>query len=438
MRCSRFGEPTNAADPRRAPPRGEDSARRHGSRRASAPLTTWCCLVCGARRGSHAHSRGSDRRSRGPPDADSDARKETQVLEKIAFVRADRVDRRVLVQPEIFEKRVEMLSDHACRSSSARAESACLRSGFRRGPWSSGGISPNAISTARSLSDRRAIRSRPARQARSCVAGPRVARRARSWRRSCPPSTLTPPTPRSPPRRTSARRRTDRHALASATCTRSTVGAFTWQTRSRDDLFFAGQMSGVEGSESAASGLMAGRNAASFVLGEPLAVPPRTTALGALAYYVSHADPKHYVPSNIAFGLMPPLDEGRDGSRTANRRFRRERSRICRHRREHLDTFLDISPAERERVGPHGPGIQERFSQLLFVSFRASEWRQADLEDRQSDPREHACFLGVLHARGNTKSSAARKLSAIRAFGRYFAARRCRRRSRGAGGRAEA
>jgi methylenetetrahydrofolate--tRNA-(uracil-5-)-methyltransferase len=90
-----------------------------------------------------------------------------------------------------------------------------------------------------------------------------------------------------------------------------TVLRDTWQTRSRDDLFFAGQMSGVEGYvESAASGLMAGRNAASFVLGEPLAVPPRTTALGALAYYVSHADPKHYVPSNIAFGLMPPLDQG--------------------------------------------------------------------------------------------------------------------------------
>jgi methylenetetrahydrofolate--tRNA-(uracil-5-)-methyltransferase len=83
----------------------------------------------------------------------------------------------------------------------------------------------------------------------------------------------------------------------------------TWQTRVRDDLFFAGQMSGVEGYvESAASGLIAGRNAAAIVKGDPLLVPPRTTALGALSYYVSHADPKHYVPSNIAFGLLPPLD----------------------------------------------------------------------------------------------------------------------------------
>ncbi len=88
-----------------------------------------------------------------------------------------------------------------------------------------------------------------------------------------------------------------------------TVLRETWQTRVRDDLLFAGQMSGVEGYvESAASGLMAGRNAASLVLGEPPVAPPRTTALGALAYYVSHADPKHYVPSNIAFGLLPALD----------------------------------------------------------------------------------------------------------------------------------
>ena len=45
-----------------------------------------------------------------------------------------------------------------------------------------------------------------------------------------------------------------------------------------------------------------------MVNGQPLPVPPRTTALGALAYYVSHADPRHYEPSNITFGIMPPLD----------------------------------------------------------------------------------------------------------------------------------
>lgn len=84
----------------------------------------------------------------------------------------------------------------------------------------------------------------------------------------------------------------------------------TWQTRRRNDVLFAGQISGVEGYvESAASGLMAGRNAASIVVGRPLGVPPRTTALGALAYYVSHVDPGNYQPTNITFGIIAPLGE---------------------------------------------------------------------------------------------------------------------------------
>jgi methylenetetrahydrofolate--tRNA-(uracil-5-)-methyltransferase len=86
-----------------------------------------------------------------------------------------------------------------------------------------------------------------------------------------------------------------------------TVLRETWQTKFRPDLFFAGQVSGVEGYvESAASGLMAGRNAAALVRGEEPRVPPRSTAIGALAYYVSHADPRSYQPTNITFGIMEP------------------------------------------------------------------------------------------------------------------------------------
>jgi methylenetetrahydrofolate--tRNA-(uracil-5-)-methyltransferase len=83
----------------------------------------------------------------------------------------------------------------------------------------------------------------------------------------------------------------------------------TWQTRTRPDVFFAGQVSGVEGYvESAASGLLAGINAARLAAGrEPVALP-RTTAMGALAHYVSHADARHYQPTNITFGIMAPLD----------------------------------------------------------------------------------------------------------------------------------
>jgi methylenetetrahydrofolate--tRNA-(uracil-5-)-methyltransferase len=89
-----------------------------------------------------------------------------------------------------------------------------------------------------------------------------------------------------------------------------TVLRDTWQVKTRDDLLFAGQISGVEGYvESAASGLMAGRNAAALVLGQPLRVPPRTTAIGALAHYVSHANPRHYQPTNITFGIIAPIDD---------------------------------------------------------------------------------------------------------------------------------
>ena len=98
----------------------------------------------------------------------------------------------------------------------------------------------------------------------------------------------------------------------------------TWQTRTRADLLFAGQVSGVEGYvESAASGLIAGRNAAALALGAPPMTPPRTTAIGALSHYVSHAEASHYQPTNITFGIMPPLEEvpGRRPRKGAERKI---------------------------------------------------------------------------------------------------------------------
>ena len=95
----------------------------------------------------------------------------------------------------------------------------------------------------------------------------------------------------------------------------------TWQVKSRDDLFFAGQISGVEGYvESAASGLIAGLNAAAVARGEAPRVPPRETAIGALAHYVSHADARHYQPTNITFGIMPPPETAGGRSRKADRK----------------------------------------------------------------------------------------------------------------------
>ncbi|KPC76703.1 tRNA (uracil-5-)-methyltransferase [Thermoactinomyces vulgaris] len=82
----------------------------------------------------------------------------------------------------------------------------------------------------------------------------------------------------------------------------------TYQFRDREDLFFAGQMTGVEGYvESAAAGLIAGINAARLVQGRELAVPPKTTAIGSLAHYITTADPKHFQPMNANFGLFEEL-----------------------------------------------------------------------------------------------------------------------------------
>ena len=98
-----------------------------------------------------------------------------------------------------------------------------------------------------------------------------------------------------------------------------TVLRETWQTRARPDLLFAGQISGVEGYvESAASGLLAGRNAAALALGEQPRAMPRETAMGALAYYVSHADARNYQPTNITFGIMPS-PESAPGARRAKK-----------------------------------------------------------------------------------------------------------------------
>ena len=73
-------------------------------------------------------------------------------------------------------------------------------------------------------------------------------------------------------------------------------------------LFFAGQITGVEGyTESLGTGLMAGINLARRLLGQTIAVPPPTTMLGGLYRYLRDADPKHFQPMNANFGLLDPL-----------------------------------------------------------------------------------------------------------------------------------
>jgi methylenetetrahydrofolate--tRNA-(uracil-5-)-methyltransferase len=96
----------------------------------------------------------------------------------------------------------------------------------------------------------------------------------------------------------------------------------TMQMRERPNVFFAGQITGVEGYvESVAMGWLAGVNAARMSFGAELLEAPARSATGALAHYVSHADTKNFQPVNITFALLPQLPE------PARRKVRKKRER---------------------------------------------------------------------------------------------------------------
>ena len=110
------------------------------------------------------------------------------------------------------------------------------------------------------------------------------------------------------------------------------------QLRTRPRVFFAGQISGVEGYvEAIATGLMAGVHAAALAAGgEPRALP-RETALGSLCHYISGADPSNYQPANITFDLLPQLD---DATRQKLRRDKHARhAEVCRRALEALEDY---------------------------------------------------------------------------------------------------
>ncbi|MGH9944818.1 MAG: methylenetetrahydrofolate--tRNA-(uracil(54)-C(5))-methyltransferase (FADH(2)-oxidizing) TrmFO, partial [Pyrinomonadaceae bacterium] len=103
------------------------------------------------------------------------------------------------------------------------------------------------------------------------------------------------------------------------------VLAPTMRMRERPEVFFAGQISGVEGYvESVATGWLAGLNAARLVAGQELVEAPPATATGALARYVSQAQTDNYQPVNITFALLEPLAE------TERKKFRKKRERHVR------------------------------------------------------------------------------------------------------------
>ena len=109
----------------------------------------------------------------------------------------------------------------------------------------------------------------------------------------------------------------------------------TLQMKEHPQIFFAGQICGVEGYvESIATGLIAGMHAAALAQGAPLSAAPRASAFGSLTHYVTHADPKNFQPANITFDLLPPLER--------KVRDRKERHRLqCEVALKQFDTWLE-------------------------------------------------------------------------------------------------
>jgi methylenetetrahydrofolate--tRNA-(uracil-5-)-methyltransferase len=104
------------------------------------------------------------------------------------------------------------------------------------------------------------------------------------------------------------------------------------------NVFFSGQISGVEGyTESIATGMLAGINVARIVQGHAVVPPPRETALGSLVHYICHAEAKNFQPANITFDLLPQLHEA------TRRRVRDKKLRhkmVCESALEKLASWL--------------------------------------------------------------------------------------------------
>ena len=117
--------------------------------------------------------------------------------------------------------------------------------------------------------------------------------------------------------------------------------AESMQLRARPEIFFAGQVSGVEGYvESIATGLVAGRHAAEFAAGEEIRPFPRATAIGSLCAYVAGADASDYQPANITFDLLPQLDEPTRHRLRHDKKARH--AEVCRRALEKLDEYRAV------------------------------------------------------------------------------------------------
>ena len=174
--------------------------------------------------------------------------------------------------------------------------------------------------------------------------------------------------------------------------------------------------------------------------GEEPRVPPRTTAIGALAYYVSHADPRNYQPTNITFGIMPPPDAAPARRRlkrepTASRRPPSARShalddwmptaRWPRSRtgavKEQLRCLPRVPASQSQRVAAHRGGVRQRpLAVPRLRRRRTCDEAGAELEPGDLDLAAIRAFMADLYRQGQARASVARKLSALRTFARYL------------------
>jgi methylenetetrahydrofolate--tRNA-(uracil-5-)-methyltransferase len=118
----------------------------------------------------------------------------------------------------------------------------------------------------------------------------------------------------------------------------------TLQMKRHVNVFFAGQICGVEGyTESIAAGLLAGLHAAALATGESPIPPPRSTAMGSLIHYVCKTGAKNFQPANITFDLLPPLEE----ETRSLIRDKRERHRIqCERALEGFESWWSELPTQ--------------------------------------------------------------------------------------------
>ena len=110
----------------------------------------------------------------------------------------------------------------------------------------------------------------------------------------------------------------------------------TYRLKHRDNVFFAGQMTGVEGYiESVGSGFLAGVNAARAVMGQEPLVPSKRTMIGAMAHYVAHGGVSDFVPMNANFGIVEPLGVRVKGGKSA------KNEALSKRALEEIDSILE-------------------------------------------------------------------------------------------------